>query len=75
MKEIIEISGAYSDQARITIKFDLKGENKQEVEAFIGEGFSLSIDREGFLFGEARGSFEEISRLRKLLKVWGFKSN
>lgn len=72
MKEITGISGACADQARITIKFDLKGKLKGEVETLIREGFSLSIDREGFLSGEARGTFEEVSRLVELLKIKDF---
>ena len=74
MKEITSISGACTDQARIKIRFDLKGKFKKLIETLIGEGFSLSIDQEGFLYGEARGTFEEISRLLELLKIKGFKS-
>lgn len=74
MKEITSISGACADQARISIRFDLKGKLKGLIEALIGEGFSLSIDQEGFLSGEARGTFEEVSRLLELLKIKGFKS-
>lgn len=74
MKEITGVSGACTDQARIAIKLDLKGKLKGEVETLIGEGFSLSIDQEGFLSGEARGTFEEVSRLLELLKIKGFKS-
>ena len=74
MKEITSISGACADQARIKIRVDLKGKFKILIETLIGEGFSLSIDQEGFLYGEARGTFEEISRLLELLKIKGFKS-
>ena len=74
MKEITSISGACADQARIKIRFDLKGKFKKLIETLIGEGFSLSIDQKGFLYGEARGTFEEISRLLELLKIKGFKS-
>lgn len=73
MKEITSISGACADQARIKIRFDLKGKFKKLVETLIGEGFSLSIDQEGFLYGEARGTFEEISRLLELLKIKRFQ--
>ena len=73
MKEIILISGACADQARIKIKFDLKGKFKKLIETLIGEGFSLSIDQKGFLYGEARGTFEEISRLLELLKIKRFQ--
>jgi len=73
VKEITSISGACADQARIKIRFDLKGKFKKLVETLIGEGFSLSIDQEGFLYGEARGTFEEISRLLELLKIKRFQ--
>ena len=73
MKEITSISRACADQARIKIRFDLKGKFKKLVETLIGEGFSLSIDQEGFLYGEARGTFEEISRLLELLKIKRFQ--
>ena len=73
MKEIILISGACADQARIKIRFDLKGKLKKLIETLIGEGFSLSIDQKGFLYGEARGTFEEISRLLELLKIKRFQ--
>lgn len=59
MKEITGVRGACADQARITIRFDLKGKLKKLVETLIGEGFSLLIDQEGFLSGEARGTFEK----------------
>lgn len=75
MREITGISGACADQARIAIRFDLrKGRFKQEVENLIGEGFSLSIDRDGFICGEARGSFEEVCRIKKLLEIRGFSN-
>lgn len=73
MKEITGVSGACADQARITIRLDLKGNLKKLVETLIGEGFSLSIDQEGFLSGEVRGAFEEICRELELLKIRGFK--
>ena len=73
MKEIISISGTCADQARIKIRFDLKGKLKKLIETLIGEGFSLSIDQKGFLYGEARGTFEEISRLLELLKIKRFQ--
>ncbi|MBA7490831.1 hypothetical protein ES702_01374 [subsurface metagenome] len=73
MKEITGVSGACADQARIAIRFDLKGRFKQEVENLMGEGFSLSIDREGFISGEAKGTFEEICRIKKLLETRGFE--
>ena len=73
MKEIILISGACADQVRIKIKFDLKGKFKKLIETLIGEGFSLLIDQKGFLYGEARGTFEEISRLLELLKIKRFQ--
>ena len=73
MKEIISISGACADQARIKIRFDLKGKFKKLIETLIGEGFSLSIDQKGFLYGEARGTFKEISRLLELLKIKRFQ--
>lgn len=74
MKEITSVSGGCADQARIAIRFDLKGKLKREVEDLIREGFSLSIDQEGFLFGEARGTFEEIFRIKKLLETKGFRN-
>ena len=75
MKEITLIPGVCADQARIKIRFDSKKDKfKKLIETLIGEGFSLSIDQEGFLYGEARGTFEEISRLLELLKIKGFKS-
>jgi len=73
VKEIILISGACADQARIKIRFDLKGKFKELIETLIGENFSLSIDQKGFLYGEARGTFEEISRLLELLKIKRFQ--
>ena len=73
MKEITLISGACADQVRIKIRFDLKSKFKKLIETLIGEGFSLSIDQEGFLYGEARGTFEEISRLLELLKIKRFQ--
>jgi len=72
VKEIISISGACADRARIKIRFDLKGKVKKLIETLIVEGFSLSIDQKGFLYGEARGTFEEISRLLELLKIKRF---
>lgn len=75
MKEITGISGGCADQARIGIRFDLKGELKKLVEVLIGEGFLLSIDREGFLSGEAKGTFLKISRLLELLKIKGFEEH
>ncbi len=72
MKKITGVSGACADQARITIRFDLKGKLKGEVETLTAEGFSLSIDQEGFLSGEAKGTFEEICRVKKLLEIRGF---
>lgn len=74
MKEITSVSGCCADQARIAIRFDLKGKLKREVEDLIGEGFSLSIDWEGFLSGEANGTFEEICRIKKLLEMKGFRN-
>ena len=73
MKEITGVSGGCVDQARIGIKFDLKGKLKKLVEVLIGEGFLLSIDQEGFLSGEAKGTFIEISQLLELLKTKGFR--
>lgn len=73
MKEITSISGACADQARIAIRFDLSGKLKRLVEALIREGFSLSIDQEGFLSGEAEGTFEEVCRIKNLLEVKGFE--
>lgn len=74
MKEITSVSGGCADQTRIKIRFDLKGKLRREVEDLIREGFSLSIDQEGFLFGEARGTFEEIFRIKKLLEIKGFRN-
>ncbi|MBA7547996.1 hypothetical protein ES705_40437 [subsurface metagenome] len=74
MKEITLIPGVCADRARIKIRFDLKSKFKKLIETLIREGFSLSIDQEGFLYGEARGTFEEISRLLELLRIKGFKS-
>lgn len=73
MKEITGMSGACADQTRIRIRFDLKGKEKREVKSLMNKGFSLSVDQDGFLFGEARGTFEEILGLLKLLKTKGFK--
>ena len=74
MKEITLIPGVCADQARIKIRFDSKKDKfKKLIETLIGEGFSLSIDQEGFLYGEARGTFEEISRLLELLKIKRFQ--
>ena len=44
MKEITGVSGGCADQARIGIRFDLKGKLKKLVGVLIGEGFLLSID-------------------------------
>lgn len=74
MKEITGISGGCAGQARIAIKFDLKGELKKLVDDLLREGFSISIDQEGFLSGEARGTFEEICRVKKLLEIRGFSN-
>ena len=73
-KEIVSISGSCADQTRIEIRFDLSGRFKKLIETLLGEGFSLSIDQEGFLSGELTGTFEEVSRLQELLKIKGFKS-
>ena len=72
-KEITGVSGACADQARIAIRFDLEGPFKELIESLAREGFSLSIDQEGFLFGEVRGTFEEVCRIKKLLEIRGFK--
>lgn len=74
MKEITSIYGACADQAKIRIRLGLEGPLKELIETLTGEGFSLLIDQEGFLSGEARGAFQEISRLRELLKIAGFES-
>lgn len=73
MKEITGVSGGCADQARITIRFDLKGKLKKLVEALTGEGFSLSIDDQGDMAGKLEGSYEEISRMLELLKMDGFR--
>ena len=73
MKEITGVSGACADQARISIRLDLKGKLKEEIEDLINEGFSLLIDLKGFLTGESRGTFEEILRIKQLLEARGFR--
>jgi hypothetical protein len=89
MKEITRVSGGCADQARITIRFDLKGKLKKLVEAFTGEGFSLSIDDQGDmagkLEGELRGDLEnagtiedrrfQILKIKELSNVTGKKQN
>lgn len=73
MKEITGVSGACADQARITIRFDLKGKLKKLVDNLIDEGFKLGIDDQGDMAGKLEGSYEEISRMLELLKIGGFR--
>ena len=73
MKEITGVSGPCADQARIKIRFDLQGRLKKLIDDLTREGFLLFIDGEGFIIGEAKGSFEEVCRIKKLLEIRGFK--
>ena len=74
MKEITGVSRACASQARIKIRFDLKGKLKKLVDNLIDEGFKLWIDDQGNMAGKLEGTFEEICRIKKLLEMKGFRN-
>lgn len=74
MRELVEFRGGCPDQTALKIRFDLSGKLKKLIDSLIDEGFKLWIDDQGNMSGKLEGSYEEISRLRELLKIKGFKS-
>ncbi len=74
-KEITGVSGACADQARIRIRFDLSGRLKELIQNLIEKGFKLWINDQGSISGKLEGSYEEIARMLKLLKIDGFGSD